>query len=148
MAGSKRRASPIPPTVSGCALSHICYEVSGLQYTHSSAGSWSFTASSCIISPLLPYYTSPVMLPFVSCFWATRLILSCGRGYSALCPVHRRGHYIKWAEPKYGASPGPDTCPVPRRIRPKTGLRSGFTWRTSPFQTLFGGVFLSSTTLL
>ena len=27
---------------------------------------------------------------FVSCFWAAKLISSCGRGYSALCPVHRR----------------------------------------------------------
>ena len=44
--------------------------------------------------------------------------------------------------------PLPDTCPVPRRSRLKTGLRNGFIWRTSPFQTQFGGVFLSSTMLL
>ena len=40
------------------------------------------------------------MWPFASCSWAAKLTLSCGRGYSALCPVHRRGQYIKWAEPK------------------------------------------------
>ena len=32
--------------------------------------------------------------------------------------AHRGGHFIKWAEPIYGASPGPDTCPVLRRRRP------------------------------
>ena len=39
-----------------------------------------------------------------------------------LCPVLRRGRYIKWAEPKCGASPGPDIYPEPQRRRPKTGL--------------------------
>ena len=53
--------------------------------------------------------------------------LRCGKGYSALCPVLRRGQYIKWAEPKCGASPGLDIYPEPQRRRPKTGLRNGFT---------------------
>ena len=74
--------------------------------------------------------------------------LELWKGYFASSLAHRRGHFIKWAEPKYGASPKPDTCPVLRRRRPKTGLRNGFIWRTSPFRTLFGGVFLSSTMLL
>ena len=65
-----------------------------------------------------------------------------------LVPRTQRGHFIKWAEPKYGASPIPDTCPVLQRSHPKTGLQNGFIWRTFPFRTLFGGVFLSSTMLL
>ena len=73
-----------------------------------------------------PYYTLLAMSPFASCCWAVRLISSYGRGYSASYPVHRRGQYTKWAESKYGASPGPDICPVLRRRHPKIGLRSGF----------------------
>ena len=65
-----------------------------------------------------------------------------------LIPAHRRGHFINWAEPKYGASPKPDTCPILQRRRPKTGLQNGFIWRTFPFRTLFSGVLLSSTMLL
>ena len=148
MAGSKRRAFPVPLWGNGSALSPIYKGDSDFQFIHSSAGSWSSMASSCIISLTPPYYTSLAMLPSASYFWPARLISSYGKGYFALCPAHRRGHFIKWAEPKYGASPKPDTCPVLRRRRPKTGLRNGFIWRTSPFQTLFGGVFLSSTMLL
>ena len=33
-------------------------------------------------------------------FWAAKLISSYGRGYSASYPVHKRGQYIKWAEPR------------------------------------------------
>ena len=81
-------------------------------------------------------------------------------GYVALCELFLgcEAHFelwkrlfclfIKWAEPKYGASPILDICPVPRRSRPKTGLQNGFIWRTFPFRTLFGGVFLSSAMLL
>ena len=43
-----------------------------------------------------------------------------------MCPVLRRGPYIKWAEPKCGASPGSDIYPEPQRRRPRTGLRNGF----------------------
>ena len=50
----------------------------------------------------------------------------CGRSCSALCPILRRGRYIKWTEPNYGASPGQDIYPEPRRRRPKTSLRNGF----------------------
>ena len=60
-----------------------------------------------------------------------------------LVPRTQGGHFIKWVEPKYGASPVRDTCPVPRRSRPKTGLQNGFIRRTFPFRTLFGRVFLS-----
>ena len=60
----------------------------------------------------------------------------------------QKGSLYQVGRAKYGASPRPDTRPILQRRRPKTGLRSGFTWRTSLFQTLFGVVFLSSTMLL
>ena len=62
----------------------------------------------------------------VSCSWASSPILRCGRDCFASYPVLTRGRYIKWAEPKYGASLRPDIYPAPRRRRPKTGLRNGF----------------------
>ena len=63
---------------------------------------------------------------FASYFWALRPTSCCGRDYSASYPVLMRGQYIKWAEPNYGASLGPDNYLEPRRRHPKTGLRNGF----------------------
>ncbi len=76
-----------------------------------------------------------------------RLISDCGRSYFASCPVPRKGQCIKWAEPKYGASPGPDIYPKPRRRRPKTGLQNGSTWRTPLCRIQFGSASLNSTML-
>src|SRR3954471_23887161 len=63
---------------------------------------------------------------FCELFLGCRLISHYGRSCSALCPILRGGQYIKWAEPKYGASPGPDIYPESRRRCPKTGPQSGF----------------------
>ena len=65
-----------------------------------------------------------------------------------LVPRTQKGSLYQVGKPKYGTSPRLDICPVLQRRHPKTGLWSGFIWRTYPFQTLFGGVFLSSTILL
>ena len=104
--------------------------------------------SNYTISPLPTFYISPAMLLSASCSWAARLTSSCEKGYFALSLAHRGNHFIKWAEQKYATSPIAETCPVPRRSRPKTVLQNGFIWRTFPFRTLFGGVFLSSAMLL
>ena len=60
---------------------------------------------------------------------------------------HTPRRYIKWAEPKYGASSGPDIYPAPRRRRPKTGLRNGSTWRTPLCRIQFGSASRSSAML-
>ena len=75
-------------------------------------------------------------------------------GYVALCELFLgcEAHFELWKRlfclvphtQRGSLSPEPDTCPVPRRSHPKTGLRNGFIWRMFPFRTLFGGVFLSS----
>ena len=65
-----------------------------------------------------------------------------------LVPVLTRGRYIKWAEPKYGASPGPDIYPELRRRRPKTGLRSGSIWKMPHSRIQFGSASRSLATLL
>ena len=112
----------------------VPYLLRGLefQFIRSSTGSWSSTASNYTISPLPPFYISPAMLLSASCSWAARLTSSCEKGYFASSLAHRGGHFIKWAEPKYGASSVPDTCPVPRRSRPKTSLRNGLYGGRSP----------------
>ena len=43
-----------------------------------------------------------------------------------LVPRSQEGSIYKWAEPNYGASPGPDIYLEPQRRRPKTGLQNGF----------------------
>ena len=43
-----------------------------------------------------------------------------------LVPRNHEGQYLKWAEPKYGASPIPDICPAHQGRHPKNGLPNGF----------------------
>ena len=146
--GEQAESFPSPSMGERVCLVPYLLRGSDFQFIHSSVGSWSSTASNYTISPLPPFYISPAMLLSASCSWAARLTSSCGKGYFASSLAHRGGHFIKWAEPKYGASPIPDTCPVPRRSCPKTALQNGFIWTTFPFRPLFSGVFLSSTMLL
>ena len=47
-------------------------------------------------------------------------------------PLSGGVNFIKWPEPNYGVSLGPDIYPVPQRRHPRTGLRNGFIWMTSP----------------
>ena len=63
-------------------------------------------------------------------------------------PVLTRGRYIKWAEPKYGASPGPDIYPELRRRRPKTSLPSDSIWKMPRCRIQFGSASRSSSMLL
>src|SRR4051794_14275357 len=98
-------------------------------------------AFNCTISLLPPSCTLQVMLLFASYSWVVRPILNCGGSYYASSPVTKRDQYLKWAEPRYGASPGPGTCPARRRRHPKSGLPNGSISRTSPFLTRSEWVF-------
>ena len=70
-----------------------------------------------------------------------------GRSCSASSLATRGNPYVKWAEPKYGASPRPDTCPVLLGRHLRTGPRSGFMLMTFPFRIQSGRASLSSMTL-
>ena len=71
--------------------------------------------------------------PFASYSWVVRPILNFGEGYSASSRVITRNQYLKWGEPKYGASPRPDTYPTHQGRHSKSGLPNSSILRTSHF---------------
>src|SRR4051794_25373937 len=94
-------------------------------------------------SLLPPSCISRVTSLFASYSWVARPIFNCGGSYSASSLATKTDQYLKWAEPRYGVSPRPDTCPAHRRRHPKSGHPNGSILRTSPFLTQFEWVFLN-----
>ena len=122
------QAESVPSPSKGERVCLVPYLIRGLRFPIHPflRGLLGSMASCCTTLRLPPFCILQASYPFASCSWASRLISRCGRSCSALCPVLGRGRYIKWAEPNYGASPGPDIYPEPQERCPKTGLQNGF----------------------
>lgn len=97
---------------------------------------------------LLEYYGlqlhsfTPASILYIAGYVAVcELFLACEahfelwRKLSCLIPPNQGDQYSKWEEPRYGASPGPNTCLACRRRLSKSGLPNGAILMMSLFPT-------------